>query len=64
MNHLREARLLLGLTQEQLAQSIDVSVRRLRAYEQGDAIPSTVLIRLAVLANVTTDYLLGLTERN
>lgn len=52
-----------GLTQEQLALRIGVSVNSVASWEQGRATPgSTYLGKLADTLGVSADYLLGRTE--
>ena len=49
-----------GLSQEQLAEKLDVSRQSVSKWESGAARPETEkLIALADLFGVTTDYLLG-----
>lgn len=56
---IRNLRSQLGLSQDELAEVIGVSQRQLSRYEVGVAIPSDVLLRMAEVLNVNTDYLLG-----
>ena len=50
-----------GLTQRQVAQRLGLVPSAVCAYENGSRLPSySVLIRLAGLFHVSTDYLLGL----
>lgn len=57
---LREDR---DMTQVQIAVLLHCSQRIYSNYERGDVdIPTPVLIRLAQLHGVSTDYLLGLTD--
>lgn len=57
---LREDR---DMTQVQIAALLHCSQRIYSNYERGDVdIPTPVLIRLAQLHGVSTDYLLGLTD--
>ena len=57
---LRDLRALSGLTQRQVAQRLGVAPSAVCAYENGSRLPSYgVLIRLAGLFHVSTDYLLG-----
>ena len=49
------------LTQQQLAELLGVAVSAISSYESGNRYPSyEVLISLARIFHVTTDYLLGL----
>ncbi len=48
------------LSQAQVARHIGVSPSAISAYEQGESTPSVeILVRLAELYHVSTDYLLG-----
>lgn len=50
-----------GLTQLQLSQQLNITKAMISAYETGTRYPSfDILIKIARLFNVTTDYLLGL----
>ena len=61
---LRELRKGKGLTQQQLADRLSVAKSIVSYYESGDRFPSyDVLIRIAGLFHVTTDYLLGLERK-
>lgn len=52
-----------GLTQSHLAEQLDVSQQAVGLWERGKNMPSHDLInRLAKYFDVTTDYLLGLTD--
>ena len=52
------------LTQKQLAARIGLSISAVSSYESGSRYPSfETLIKLARIFHVSTDYLLGLTER-
>ena len=60
---LRELREDHDLTQVQLSKILFCSQRVYSNYERGDIdIPTSVLIRLASLYDVSTDYILGLTN--
>ena len=60
---LRELRLNKGLRQEQVAKLIGVSKSAISAYENDTKEPSfEILVRLANLYRVSTDYLLGQTN--
>ena len=53
------------LTQQQVAERIWVNKASISAYELGTRLPSyEVLIKLARLYGVTTDYLLGVSEQH
>ncbi len=51
------------LTQTQLALHLGVTYQSYQAYEYGKALPSIeIIIDLALLYDVSTDYILGLAE--
>jgi len=53
------------MTQTRMAEILKCSQRIYSNYERGDVdIPTAILIGLARFHNVSTDYLLGLTDRN
>ena len=59
-NKLKLLRLQDNMTQEQLAQKLNLTKSVISAYETGLRLPSyDVLIRIAKIFNVSTDYLLG-----
>lgn len=56
---LREARMKRGLTQQTLAEAVDIALRTYQCYEQGTRRPSyEVLVALADELMVSVDYLL------
>ncbi len=60
---LRELRNERGFSQKQIAELIGVSTRAYSHYEQGDREPPIdILKKLCILLEVTSDYLIGLTE--
>lgn len=60
-NTLKQLRTQAGLTQNQLADKLRVSKSVVSYYELQERYPSPeVLLKLASIFNVTTDYLLGL----
>ena len=60
---LRDLRLEYGLTQKELAQKVNSTDKSIWNYEKGLATPPTeVLVAYAKYFNVTTDYLLGVTD--
>lgn len=60
IKHLREKN---NLTQSSLAKKLNVTRSSVNAWEMGISVPSTALIvDLAKLFHVSTDYLLGLNE--
>jgi len=63
-NILRTLRLKEGLSQAQLAQKLQLTKSVISAYETGLRLPSyDVLIRIAQIFDVSTDYLLGVEHR-
>lgn len=61
----KELRLEKGLTQQQLANLLGVAVSAISSYESGSRYPSyEVLISIARIFHVSTDYLLGLDKLN
>ncbi len=63
-SRLRELRTQAGLTQLQLAQRLGITKSVISFYELSERAPSPdVLIRLAKVFRVSTDYLLGLDKR-
>lgn len=53
------------MTQKQIADQVGVAVSAISSYEAGNRYPSyAVLIRLARIFHVSTDYLLGLQTRS
>lgn len=60
---IRSARESAGFTQESLAELTGVSRTAVARWESGDIIPKLEnLVNLALLLNVSTDYLLGITQ--
>lgn len=63
-NKLKTLRLQHNLTQNELAQKLDVTKSVISAYETGIRTPSyDILINIARIFKVTTDYLLGLEKK-
>lgn len=61
---IRDLREDADLTQKQMAKILNCSQQVYSNYELGQRdIPTAVLIRLAKFHNVTTDYILGLTDK-
>lgn len=57
LQHLRKSQ---KITQQQMADNLDVVLRTYQRYEAGDFQPSLeVLIKIADIFDVSTDYLLG-----
>jgi len=62
LSELREDR---GLTQLEVSEILHISNSSVSAYETGARVPNIdILVALSALYNVTTDYLLGLSECN
>ena len=62
---IRQARVLAGLTQEQLAEKIGVSRTAIVRWESAETEPTLEhLISLTKLLHVSADYLLGLDEHS
>lgn len=60
---IREARMLRGLTQPEMAKRLDLSLRTYQKYEEGSRNPQLdSLVLIATILNVTTDWLLGITD--
>lgn len=58
---LKQSRVSRGLSRKQVAELLDISVSVLGLYETGERLPSLpVLVKLAAIYKVSTDYLLGL----
>lgn len=59
----RKARVALGLTQEDTAEKIGITVEFYSRIERGTALPSlSKLITMALIFGISTDKLIGLTE--
>ena len=60
---LRELRLERNLTQQELAEKVDLVKATISAYEQGTKYPSIeALIKLCTFFDVSSDYFLGLSD--
>ncbi len=60
---LRALRLEKHMTQEQLAQKLELVKGTVSAYEQGKKYPSIeVLVKLCTIFGISSDYLLGLSD--
>lgn len=57
---LKELRLAAGLSQEKLANQLQITVKSIQRYESGYRPDTYDLVKLATYFNVSTDYLLGL----
>lgn len=61
---LKSLRIEKKLTQRQIAERIGLAISAVSSYESGTRYPSyDVLIKLAQIFHVSTDYLLGMTDR-
>lgn len=61
---LRNLRLEAGMTQAELAQRLDITKAVISYYELHERRPSAeVLIKLASIFHISTDYLLGISNR-
>lgn len=60
---LKELRKIKGVTQKEVADAVNLSIRAISNYEQGIREPSLdILKKLCVYFNVTSDYLIGLED--
>lgn len=56
---IKSLRIALGLSQEQLSETIDVAHKSIYRYETGKSLPdTTTLVKLATYFDVSTDYCL------
>lgn len=63
-NKLKSLRLEKKLTQRQVADRIGLAISAVSSYESGSRYPSyDVLVKLARIFHVSTDYLLGMTDK-
>lgn len=61
---LKSLRIEKKLTQKQVADRIGLAISAVSSYESGSRYPSyDVLVKLARMFHVSTDYLLGMTDR-
>lgn len=61
---LKSLRIEKKLTQKQVADRIGLAISAVSSYESGNRYPSyDVLIKLAYIFHVSTDYLLGITDK-
>lgn len=61
---LKSLRLEKKLTQKQVADMIGLAISAVSSYESGNRYPSyDVLVQLARIFHVSTDYLLGMTDK-
>lgn len=60
-NKIKALRISLGMSQEQLAEELELSSKSIYRYESGKSIPKTYeLCKLATFFDVSTDFLLGI----
>lgn len=60
---LRSLRASINMTQKELADKLSISPSAIGMYEQNRRVPDTeMLLKIAFLFNVTTDYLLGISD--
>ncbi len=60
---LKQLRIEKGLTQQQIAQELNIATRTYSHYENGDReAPYSILIAICKYFDVTSDYLLGLSD--
>lgn len=60
---IRELRVIKGMTQEQLANAINIGMRSISRYENGECIPKGEIVKaLDQYFGVSTDYILGITD--
>lgn len=63
MERLKELRIERKLTQQQVAEKLNISTRAYSHYEQGDRDPSIEMLKqLCIFFQVTADYLIGLSD--
>ncbi len=55
----RELRIAAGLSQEKLADQLQITVKSIQRYEKGYRPDTYALVKIATYFNVSTDYLLG-----
>lgn len=59
---LREARLKRGLSQSQLAEKLGITQPQMSGYERGVSLKPDVFVEILKVLNVSSDYLLGLSD--
>lgn len=62
LNRISKIRHSLGISQEKLAEELNVTQASVSLYENGSNIPLDILIKMSQYFGVTTDYLLGVSE--
>lgn len=63
-NRIRELRRRAGISQEKLAEEMNVTQASISLYETGGNIPIDMLIAISRYFEVTTDYLLGISAED
>lgn len=63
-NNIETERWKMQISKEDISKKLGISSKTYLAYTRGKAIPSSVLIKMAQLFGVTTDYLLGIAPRS
>lgn len=61
-NRIRELRRSSGISQEKLAEEMNVTQASISLYETGGNMPIDMLISISKYFGVTTDYLLGISD--
>lgn len=61
-NRIAELRRQLGISQEKLAQELNVTQASISLYENGSSVPQDMLIAIAGFFDVSIDYLLNLQD--
>ena len=63
IKRIRDLRIDNDMTQQDLAQKLNLHLTQYCRYERGESdVPNEILIKLAKIYNVTTDYILGLSN--
>ena len=62
--YIKKAREIRGVTEQQIADYLNIKLRTYRAYESGERQPSIeIIIEIADYLYATVDYLLGVTRQ-
>lgn len=61
-NRIRELRRSTGISQEKLAEEMNVTQASISLYETGGNMPIDMLVSISKYFGVTTDYLLGISD--
>ena len=60
---IREARMLRGMTQPEMANALGLSLRTYQKYEEGSRNPQLdTLVAIAIVLNASTDWRLGISD--